>query len=186
MEETDLKRQKIEELLEYIESRLDELEEEKKELSEYQQMDSDRRCLEYTIYTREQSDLNQQLEQMEELRRTDLEESSSHIANQETEFAILNDLERELKEMTAKFTEIANKKSFLVEEQKVLSAKRVKIELILADFSEDTKQHDSKRKSLTDDVERLDNQITGKTHELNTLIPKYEKVILRHSELKSM
>lgn len=49
----DSKREKIAELLTYIESRLDELEEEKEELKEYQEKDRERRCLDYAVYQRE-------------------------------------------------------------------------------------------------------------------------------------
>ncbi|KAJ1676167.1 Structural maintenance of chromosomes protein 3, partial [Spiromyces aspiralis] len=43
MEETDLKKKKIKELLEFIMERLSELETEKQELQEFQELDSDRR-----------------------------------------------------------------------------------------------------------------------------------------------
>ena len=52
MEETTSKRQKINELLEYIDGRLSELEEEKEELKEYQEKDRERRCLEYALFER--------------------------------------------------------------------------------------------------------------------------------------
>ena len=49
----DSKREKIAELLTYIELRLEELEEEKEELKEYQEKDRERRCLDYAVYQRE-------------------------------------------------------------------------------------------------------------------------------------
>jgi structural maintenance of chromosome 3 (chondroitin sulfate proteoglycan 6) len=52
MEETEAKRSKIGDLLEYIEERLAELEEEKEELKEFQDKDRERRCLEYALYSR--------------------------------------------------------------------------------------------------------------------------------------
>lgn len=52
MEETEAKRGKIGDLLEYIEERLGELEEEKEELKEFQNKDRERRCLEYALYSR--------------------------------------------------------------------------------------------------------------------------------------
>ena len=65
MEETDQKRDKIDELLEYIEKRLKELEEEKKELKEFQTADRERRCLEYAIY---QHDLEEAREALTQVR----------------------------------------------------------------------------------------------------------------------
>ena len=61
MDDTENKRNKIDELLSYIEERLAELEEEKEELREYQDSDKDRRCLEYTIYQKEMDEINDQL-----------------------------------------------------------------------------------------------------------------------------
>src|SRR5690349_5324432 len=50
MIKTDAKREKITDLLTYIEERLNELEEEKEELKEYQKNDRERRCLEYALH----------------------------------------------------------------------------------------------------------------------------------------
>ena len=69
MAETDAKRTKISELLEYIESRLQELEEEKEELREFQDKDKERRCLEYALYQRELEEVGEALEEIEEERR---------------------------------------------------------------------------------------------------------------------
>jgi hypothetical protein len=49
----DICREKINEVLQYIESRLEELQEEKEELTEYQRLDRRRRALEYTLYDKE-------------------------------------------------------------------------------------------------------------------------------------
>jgi len=69
MNETDAKRSKIGELLEYIDTRLTELEEEKEELKEFQEKDRDRRCLEYALYQRELEEVAEALEEIEEERR---------------------------------------------------------------------------------------------------------------------
>ena len=66
MKETALKREKINELLVYIESRLEELEVEKSELNEFQSLDKDRRCLEYAIYSKEQETAVEEWEELEE------------------------------------------------------------------------------------------------------------------------
>lgn len=56
MEETNGKKEKILELLEYIDARLLELDEERKELKEYHEKDKERRCLEYALYYKQQQD----------------------------------------------------------------------------------------------------------------------------------
>ncbi len=69
MAETDAKRDKINELLDYIDTRLTELEEEKEELKEFQEKDKERRCLEYAVYQRELEEVGEALEEIEEERR---------------------------------------------------------------------------------------------------------------------
>ena len=56
------KREKIEEMLGYIEERLSTLEEEKEELKAYQDWDKMRRSLEYTIHDKELRDTREKLE----------------------------------------------------------------------------------------------------------------------------
>jgi structural maintenance of chromosome 3 (chondroitin sulfate proteoglycan 6) len=80
MEETDAKRTKIVELLEYIDMRLTELDEEKEELKEFQEKDKERRCLEYAMYQRELEDVGEALEEIEEERKNEV-----HGANQRRE-----------------------------------------------------------------------------------------------------
>ena len=58
------KRGKIEEMLQYIEERLSTLEEEKEELKAYQELDKQRRSLEYTIHDKELRDTREKLEQV--------------------------------------------------------------------------------------------------------------------------
>jgi hypothetical protein len=48
-------------MLRYIETRLKELEDEKEELKAYQELDRERRALEYTLYTKELQSTNETL-----------------------------------------------------------------------------------------------------------------------------
>ena len=64
MSATEAKREKIEEMLGYIEERLATLEEEKEELRAYQDLDKMRRSLEYTIHDKELRDTRYKLEQV--------------------------------------------------------------------------------------------------------------------------
>jgi sugar-specific transcriptional regulator TrmB len=80
MAETEARRTKINELIDYIDSRLTELEEEKEELKEYQEKDKDRRCLEYALYQRELEEVAEALEEIENDHRGEV-----HSANQKRE-----------------------------------------------------------------------------------------------------
>lgn len=61
------KREKINELLKYIEERLHTLEDEKEELAQYQKWDKMRRALEYTIYNQELNETRAKLDEVPSL-----------------------------------------------------------------------------------------------------------------------
>ncbi|KAL3680515.1 hypothetical protein R1sor_023471 [Riccia sorocarpa] len=67
MQETENRRKQIIEVVQYIKERLKELDEEKEELSKYQQLDKQRRSLEYTIFEKELLETRQKLEEVDSL-----------------------------------------------------------------------------------------------------------------------
>ena len=75
MTETNNKRSKIDELLDYIKERLSELEEEKEELRGYQDKEKERRSLEYTIYHREQLEITNALDTIDEQRQNGVDDT---------------------------------------------------------------------------------------------------------------
>lgn len=66
MEETDAKREKITEVIDYIEKRLAELESEKEELRDFQRLDKERKALQYTMHVRELEEAKAALETLED------------------------------------------------------------------------------------------------------------------------
>lgn len=64
------KRKQIIQVVQYLDERLRELDEEKEELKKYQQLDKQRRSLEYTIYEKELSEAKQKLEDVSHVART--------------------------------------------------------------------------------------------------------------------
>ena len=69
MDETDSKSGKIDELLNYIEERLAELESEKEELREYQEKDKERRCLDYALKDSDLNRIDAQIAELDQLQR---------------------------------------------------------------------------------------------------------------------
>ena len=101
MTETNNKREKIDELLEYIKERLAELEEEKEELRDYQDKDKERRCLQYTIDHREQVAIANELENLDEQRQIgveDTDDSSERFVQGEKDLAEVDAQISELKQ----------------------------------------------------------------------------------------
>ena len=75
----EAKREKIEEMLGYIEERLATLEEEKEELRAYQDLDKMRRSLEYTIHDKELRDTRHKLEQVRQIHCAILKVNYFHL-----------------------------------------------------------------------------------------------------------
>ena len=69
MDETDSKSGKIDELLAYIEERLNELEAEKEELREYQEKDKERRCLDYALKDSDLNRIDAQIAELDQMQR---------------------------------------------------------------------------------------------------------------------
>ncbi|MCL7025644.1 hypothetical protein MKW94_005810, partial [Papaver nudicaule] len=63
MQDTGNKRKQMIQVVQYLDERLRELDEEKEELKKYQQLDKQRRSLEYTIYDKELTDAQKTLEE---------------------------------------------------------------------------------------------------------------------------
>lgn len=81
MNETANKRKQIDQVVHYLEERLRELDEEKEELKKYQQLDKQRRSLEYTILDHELNDARNELASMDDNRRK-ISESMSLADNE--------------------------------------------------------------------------------------------------------
>ncbi|GKD90951.1 structural maintenance of chromosomes protein 3, partial [Tanacetum coccineum] len=74
MQETGNKRNQIIQVVQYLDERLRELDEEKAELKKYQQLDKQRKSLEYTIYDKEVSEARRELAEVDDERNAISEE----------------------------------------------------------------------------------------------------------------
>lgn len=78
LEETKARKAQIDDVLGVLEGRLQELEGEKAELAEYQELDRTRRALEFTLFTKEMDDIDTQLSAIEGDHREDVRELNEH------------------------------------------------------------------------------------------------------------
>ncbi|KAF0478114.1 structural maintenance of chromosome protein 3 [Gigaspora margarita] len=183
IEETDSKRSKIEELLNYIEERLEELEEEKEELKNFQEMDRERRCLEYSIFHREQTDILRQLAEMDEQREREV-----HGSNQQNmEF---NDLEQEITNIEREMAELQEKIELLRVEKRELDVDmqeqikaHAQIELAIKDMEDTAAQNKATKAKRVLELQNIKANIKQKEIELGKIIPVYEKEVAEEAEI---
>lgn len=175
MHETNSKREKIDELLEYIKERLAELEEEKEELRGFQQKDRERRCLEYAYHHREQVTIQSALDDIDNARQDGLENTDSNrteylagekaIAKLDAEF---NNLHREM--------ELLQIDRRQLEEDRRDNAKALaKIELRVKNLQEGQSGQEQARARHDSDLEALKEEIASKEKQLSGLLPEYNR-----------
>ncbi len=173
MTETKNKRAKIDELLAYIKDRLSELEEEKEELRNYQDKDKERRCLEYTIYHREQDEISSVLESIETNREAGVDETDDgreRFVRGEKEIA---EIDKEISEVKRQMDLLSVDKRQLEEERRDNARHRAKIELDVKGLSDGQSAAQQARTRYKTDLHEVQSAIQQREKELEGLLPGY-------------
>ncbi|KAL2008487.1 hypothetical protein VTN00DRAFT_6681 [Thermoascus crustaceus] len=173
MNETNNKRAKIDELLDYINERLSELEEEKDELRNFQEKDRERRCLEYTIYSREQAEIAAALEALEGQRQTGVEDTDVNREN-------FIQGEKEMAQIDAQIAECKQQIEFLKVDKAQLEDERRETSRLLAQVElqakalSDGQSAALQSKARNDaDLKSVQAAIKEREAELAELIPRF-------------
>ncbi|KAG0023242.1 Structural maintenance of chromosomes protein 3 [Podila clonocystis] len=174
--ETDTKRRNIEELLTHIEERLEELEEEKEELKLYQEHDRRRRCLEYTIYSREQKDINDALEEMESEHRQDLDGSNEQQRGIQGVESRLSALEREINEQKQQIDVLLSEKRQLDHELESQIKIKAQIELRIKDHEDNAEQSAESTRKNHEDLKSIEEEIRDKEQDLSKIVPEFQRL----------
>ncbi|KAF4981551.1 hypothetical protein FZEAL_2660 [Fusarium zealandicum] len=184
MNETNNKREKIDELLEYIKERLDELEEEKEELRGFQDKDRERRCLEYAYHHREQTTIQSALEELDNARQDGLDTSDTS----RTEFTqgekAISRLDSEIHKLQRQ-TELLLIDRRQLEEDRRDSAKALaKVEMKTKNLREGQSAQEQARAQHAADLESVQNEIATKEQELSTIVPDFNRRTQEEAEVR--
>ncbi|VAH23636.1 unnamed protein product [Triticum turgidum subsp. durum] len=121
MQETANKRKQIDQVVRYLEERLRELDEEKEELKKYQQLDKQRRSLEYTILDHELNDARNELASMDDNRRQ-ISERMSQADNEVVELRErVKSLEKESEKSKSELAQISKVHAAKLKEEEDIS-----------------------------------------------------------------
>ena len=173
MNETNNKREKIDELLVYIKERLNELEEEKEELRDYQEKDKDRRCLQYTIDQREQAAIANELDNLDDQRQggvDDTDESSERFLQGEQDLAEINSQISELKQQV-EFLKVDKRQ--LEDERKEKAKARAKLELEVKNLTDGQCTAQQAKSHFKSELDKVQASIREHQDELAEVTPKY-------------
>ncbi|PIK61921.1 putative structural maintenance of chromosomes protein 3 isoform X2 [Apostichopus japonicus] len=176
LKDTEAKREKIEDLLKYIEERLSTLEEEKEELKQYQKWDKMRRSLEYTIHNQELIDTRKKLEDLAN-KRENSGEMTKHLRDaQEEASKRIKAINKDLREFKARIRTANEERDQLNNERQDLLKKRAKMELYVKDLQEEVNGDIDAKGRIETKLEKLDGEISAKQHELEEVMPRYEEL----------
>lgn len=183
MQETGNKRKQIIQVVQYLEERLRELDEEKEELKKYQLLDKKRRSLEYTIYDREVEDAKQKLVEIEEERRKVTLESTRMYEDVLESREKIKSEEKELKVLSKDLQKFSKDKETMEGQRRKALEKHAQIELDVKDL-EDRKSSNLRAKndaekqltSLRRDIQKIRDELNDirATHDAK-LVAEEEK-----------
>ncbi|KAI9490283.1 chromosome segregation protein sudA [Zychaea mexicana] len=184
IEETDAKRSKITEVLEYIEERLAELEKEKEELSQFQTLDRQRRSLEYTIYMREQMETNEKLGEMEESRRVDVISSENKRKEQADNEVAINTLEVSIRDKSQEMNRLETEKYELLEDKEEYVKAKAKLEMLVMDLESSELSEQEYKTRLDAQLEAVANEMKQVEQAIADITPRVEQLIGQDGELR--
>lgn len=185
MTEVDNKREKIDDILKYIQERLAELEEEMEELREFQEKDKDRRCLQYTIDHREQEAIANELENLQEQRQTGVDgtdDSQERIIQGEKELAAIT---VEISSLNQQVDFLKVDKKQYAEERREKARARAKLELEVKSLSEGLSAAQQAMDSYDSELRSLQDSILQHEVELAEITPQYELKVQEEGQIKS-
>ncbi|PSS03880.1 hypothetical protein BD289DRAFT_478359 [Coniella lustricola] len=184
MNETNNKREKIDELLAYIKERLSELEEEKEELRGFQSADRERRCLEYAYYYQQQVAAEELLEELEAAMKDGGDnDSEQRVAFTRGEKAIA-ELESKLSSLQQNLNLLKVERRQLEEDRRESAKGRAKAELKVKNLADTQSSRDQAKRQHDKELEAVRKEIKSKEAELKKLTPEFEKRKKKEDEIK--
>ena len=173
MGDTNNKRAKIDELLAYIKDRLSELEEEKEELKDYQEKDKDRRCLQYTIDHREQVEIANQLDNLDERRQNGADDNDEYREQFIQGEKDLAEIDAEMNELKQQVEFLKVDKKQLDDERKETAKKKAKIELQLKGLTDGQSAAQQSKTQYDQELQSVQSLIQEHEQELSRMTPEF-------------
>ncbi|KFA63402.1 hypothetical protein S40285_06593 [Stachybotrys chlorohalonatus IBT 40285] len=175
MNETNNKREKIDELLTYIEERLHELEEEKEELRGFQDKDRERRCLEYAYHHREQTTVQEALEEIDNARHDGLEVTDSSRSELVAGEKAIAKLDAQIHKLQREMELLQIDRRQLEEDRRDSAKALAKIELKTRNLTEGQSAAEQARAQHEAELTSVQEEIAAKESELSQILPQFQQ-----------
>ncbi|CAI5742589.1 unnamed protein product [Hyaloperonospora brassicae] len=184
LQETQAQRDKIQEVVLYIEERLSELDEEKEELKEYQQLDREHRALEYTMHEKELQSVRTEIEvldterQKESALSTELHEKLMHVR------AGISRIESDQRAKNQHLAQLVDEREKRENERGELTKAKCKLEMELNELKEQISTDGVQRCAASKEVAVVKREIQAKQALLNgEILPALRQAELAHDQV---
>ena len=184
MVDTEQRREKVVEVVEYIEERLDELGGEKEELKEWSGLDRDKRALEYTIYDQELKSARSALQKLDD-ERADLAENLKEAYSQRSESEDnVKELEDKIEAARLDDERQKTEKKTLAADLREVTKKKAKLELDIEEGRALQKSNADRKETLEHELEETRAELSKTESQLKKVAPKFEAQLGKENELK--
>ncbi|KAK2377447.1 Structural maintenance of chromosomes (SMC) family protein [Trifolium repens] len=183
MQDTGNKRKQIIQVVQYLDERLKELDEEKEELRKYQQLDKQRKSLEYAIFNKEVQDAQLKLTEIEAA-RTRVSEISAKKYNEVLDAQEKSkDLENRLKDITKEHQNFIKEKEVIEKQRATALKKHTELELDVKDLQEKISGNIHAKKDAAKHLKILENEIQDSMNELDKISPLYDDLVQKEKDI---
>jgi len=183
LEEVHARRQKTEDIIKVVADRIKNLEEEQRELVEYQQLEKQRRCLEYELTDRDWRTAQERIETLEADRR-DAAAQLHEVQREAAELrSKLGDMEAECQQAAAQRQRVSTERE---EAERLRAAQLDELTRARLEFGDESKRSEDAGKAraeLQDEAKRLQAECRQVEVELEQQRPALTEEIARRSEL---
>ncbi|RVX73451.1 hypothetical protein B0A52_03093 [Exophiala mesophila] len=185
MADTNNKLAAIDQTFEQISERLAELEEEQAELRDFQEQDKEKRALEYTLFHREQEEINKALAGLEDRRVggiDDADESRERHAEGEEELAHIT---QQIQLLNQQIQAARLEKKQFEDERREKAKARAQVELEERNLAHGQSAAQRTRETRDRELKQVRSQIQQIEKELKKIIPQFEAEKSKELEVKT-
>ncbi|KVI08018.1 RecF/RecN/SMC [Cynara cardunculus var. scolymus] len=177
------KRNQIIQVVQYLDERLRELDEEKAELKKYQQLDKQRKSLEYTIYDKELNEARRELTEVDEERNAISEELVRKYNSSVDEEEEVKRLDKSFKDLTREVQGLSREKETIEKQRTEAIKKHTEVELDVTDLEEKISGSRRAKDEAGKQLDVLRREIQASTVELNKIRPLYENQVKEEEDI---
>lgn len=175
LQETQKKKEMIEETLKRMDERLDQLKVETAALEEYQEWDRKKRAVEYTIYDKELRGSRAAMERLEKQRQEEAAKRDASHDSSAKDLETLKELTNKSTKLEAELSRIDQTKQALEEDRREAMKVSASLELDVQELKSRFSNEDTLIVELKTELEDVQKKILGSQKEIKKIEPTLEK-----------